>query len=90
MVSAPGVRLIDVMRKARVDWEVELAAVVGRRTRHISRADALDAVYGYTVSNDISACDVQFADGQWTRRQELRQLPAAFTGPKLRPAVPNV
>ncbi len=67
-VIGPGAPIeIDPALTARVDWEVELAVVIGRRTRHIGRDDALDAVYGYTTGNDVSARDVQFADGQWTR-----------------------
>ena len=50
-----------------LDWEVELAAVIGRRVRDVSEDDALDAVLGYTICNDVSARDAQFADGQWVR-----------------------
>ncbi|MEO6205670.1 MAG: fumarylacetoacetate hydrolase family protein [Mycobacteriales bacterium] len=50
-----------------VDYEAELAVVIGRRANHVSRADALSYVLGYTCCNDVSARDVQFADGQWTR-----------------------
>jgi 2-keto-4-pentenoate hydratase/2-oxohepta-3-ene-1,7-dioic acid hydratase in catechol pathway len=67
-VVGPGAPIeIDPALSARVDWEVELAVVIGRRSRHISSDHALAAVYGYTVGNDVSARDVQFADGQWTR-----------------------
>ena len=67
-VIGPGAPIeIDPALTERVDWEVELAVVIGRRTRRVSRDDALGAVYGYTVGNDVSARDVQFADGQWTR-----------------------
>ena len=67
-VVGPGAPIeIDPALTARVDWEVELGVVIGRRSRHISSEDALAAVYGYTVGNDVSARDVQFADGQWTR-----------------------
>lgn len=52
---------------SQVDYEVELAVVIGRRTRDIAEADALDAVFGYTLCNDVSARDAQFADGQWVR-----------------------
>ena len=55
----------------RVDWEVELAVVIGRRARDVSEADALDHVFGYTIGNDISARDLQFADGQWVRAKSL-------------------
>jgi 5-carboxymethyl-2-hydroxymuconate isomerase len=51
----------------RVDWEVELAVIIGRRARNINAAAAPSYVFGYTVANDISARDVQFGDGQWVR-----------------------
>jgi 2-keto-4-pentenoate hydratase/2-oxohepta-3-ene-1,7-dioic acid hydratase in catechol pathway len=50
-----------------VDYEVELAVVIGRRCRDVSEAAALDYVFGYSIANDISARDAQFADGQWVR-----------------------
>jgi 2-keto-4-pentenoate hydratase/2-oxohepta-3-ene-1,7-dioic acid hydratase in catechol pathway len=55
----------------RVDWEVELAVVIGRRARNVATEDALAHVYGYTVANDVSARDLQFADGQWVRAKSL-------------------
>lgn len=55
----------------RVDWEVELAVVVGRSLRDASPDDALAAVFGYTVANDVSARDLQFGDGQWVRGKSL-------------------
>jgi 5-carboxymethyl-2-hydroxymuconate isomerase len=51
----------------KVDWEVELAVVIGCRMRNVEEPRALDHVFGYTVGNDVSARDVQFADVQWTR-----------------------
>ncbi len=45
-------------RSTKVDWEVELGAVIGQRARHVSAAEALDCVAGYTVVNDISARDL--------------------------------
>jgi len=62
---------IDRSLTERVDWEVELAAVVGRTMRDVDAADALDHVFGYTVANDVSARDVQFGDGQWVRGKSL-------------------
>lgn len=62
---------IDRSIAERVDWEVELAVVVGRAMRRVPEADALDHVFGYTVANDVSARDVQFADGQWVRGKSL-------------------
>ncbi|MDA0160984.1 fumarylacetoacetate hydrolase family protein [Solirubrobacter ginsenosidimutans] len=55
----------------RVDWEVELAVVIDRDAKDVAEADALSYVRGYTVANDVSARDVQFADGQWVRAKSL-------------------
>jgi 2-keto-4-pentenoate hydratase/2-oxohepta-3-ene-1,7-dioic acid hydratase in catechol pathway len=51
----------------QVDYEAELAIVIGRRCRRVNVDDALDYVLGYTACNDVSARDAQFADGQWVR-----------------------
>lgn len=53
------------------DYEVELAVVIGRRTRSIRESEALSAVFGYAVANDVSARDHQFADGQWDRSKSF-------------------
>lgn len=58
---------IDEDLTERVDWEVELALVIGRRMRNVSSEEALQGVLGYTIANDLSARDVQFGDGQWVR-----------------------
>jgi 2-keto-4-pentenoate hydratase/2-oxohepta-3-ene-1,7-dioic acid hydratase in catechol pathway len=62
---------IDRALTQRVDWEVELAVVVGRAMTRVPAADALEHVFGYTVANDVSARDLQFADGQWVRAKSL-------------------
>ena len=49
----------------KVDYEAEIAFVVGRRARDVSEADALDHLAGYTLFNDLSARDLQFATPQW-------------------------
>jgi 5-carboxymethyl-2-hydroxymuconate isomerase len=59
--------VVDAELTERVDWEVELAVVIGRRMRNVPEAQALDHVFGYTVANDVSARDVQFGDVQWVR-----------------------
>jgi ureidoglycolate lyase len=48
-----------------LDYEVELVAVVGRGGRHISKADAKDAIFGYCVGNDVTVRDWQFKTPQW-------------------------
>jgi 2-keto-4-pentenoate hydratase/2-oxohepta-3-ene-1,7-dioic acid hydratase in catechol pathway len=55
----------------QVDAEAELAVVIGRRARYVRAADALDHVLGYTACNDVSARDLQAADGQWVRAKSL-------------------
>lgn len=55
----------------RVDWETELAVVIGREARNVSEKDALEYVFGYTIGNDVSARDLQFGDGQWIRGKNL-------------------
>ena len=55
----------------KVDYEAELAVVIGRRAKRVSEANALDHVFGYTLINDVSARDLQFGDGQWTRGKGL-------------------
>jgi 2-keto-4-pentenoate hydratase/2-oxohepta-3-ene-1,7-dioic acid hydratase in catechol pathway len=52
---------------AQVDYEAELAVVIGTKARRVSEADALDYVFGYTCCNDVSARDAQFGDQQWVR-----------------------
>jgi 2-keto-4-pentenoate hydratase/2-oxohepta-3-ene-1,7-dioic acid hydratase in catechol pathway len=54
-----------------VDYEAELAIVIGRRAKSVSEADALDYVLGYTCANDVSARDLQFAESQWVRGKSL-------------------
>lgn len=56
---------------SQVDYEAELAVVIGRRAKRVSEAEALDYVFGYTLINDVSARDLQFGDGQWVRGKGL-------------------
>ncbi len=57
----------------QVDWEVELAAIIGKRGRNIAEADAFDHVFGYTVLNDVSVRDLQksWHGGQWFKGKSL-------------------
>lgn len=48
----------------QLDWEVELAVIIGKKGKYVSKTDALDYVFGYTVINDISARDCR-REGQW-------------------------
>ena len=62
---------IDSNVCGRVDWEVELGVVIGKTATAVRADSALDHVFGYTVANDVSARDVQFADGQWVRGKSM-------------------
>jgi 2-keto-4-pentenoate hydratase/2-oxohepta-3-ene-1,7-dioic acid hydratase in catechol pathway len=55
----------------QIDYEAELAVVIGRRANKVSEADALSYVFGYSCLNDVSARDLQFSDGQWVRGKGL-------------------
>ena len=56
---------------AQVDFEAELAVVIGSAARRVTVDEALDHVLGYTCLNDVSARDLQFGDGQWARGKSL-------------------
>jgi len=66
-VIAPGEPVVLPATSEQVDYEAELAVVIGRRAKNVSANSALDYVLGYTAFNDVSARDFQFADGQWQR-----------------------
>jgi 2-keto-4-pentenoate hydratase/2-oxohepta-3-ene-1,7-dioic acid hydratase in catechol pathway len=66
-VIAPGEPVVIPTTSEKVDFEAELAVVVGRHAKHVSADRAYDYVLGYTVFNDVSARDFQFGDGQWQR-----------------------
>ncbi len=56
----------------QVDYEAELAVVIGRPARNVSEGEALDYVFGYTNCNDVSSRDLQFSEGgQWTRSKSI-------------------
>ncbi len=66
-VIAPGEAVVLPASSKQVDYEAELAVIIGRRAKSVSAIRALEYVLGYTVFNDVSARDFQFADGQWQR-----------------------
>jgi 2-keto-4-pentenoate hydratase/2-oxohepta-3-ene-1,7-dioic acid hydratase in catechol pathway len=61
----------DPALTGKVDWEVELAVIIGRRARRVPAERAYEYVFGYTIANDVSARDLQFSDGQWVRSKSL-------------------
>jgi acylpyruvate hydrolase len=79
----PGEPIVIPRASERVDYEAELGVVIGSRIRGVSEENALEAVRGYLCLNDVSARDLQFGDGQWTRGKS----PDTFCpiGPRLVP-----
>ena len=63
----PGEPIVIPRASQKVDYEAELGVVIGSRVRNVSEENALEAVRGYLCLNDVSARDLQFSDGQWTR-----------------------
>ena len=66
-----------------VDYEAELGVVIGTKAKRVSEADALEYVEGYICVNDVSARDLQFGDGQWTRGKSVDTF--CPVGPRLVP-----
>jgi 2-keto-4-pentenoate hydratase/2-oxohepta-3-ene-1,7-dioic acid hydratase in catechol pathway len=66
-VIAPGEPVVVPTTSEKVDYEAELAVVIGRHAKHVSADRAYDYVLGYTAFNDVTARDFQFGDGQWQR-----------------------
>jgi 2-keto-4-pentenoate hydratase/2-oxohepta-3-ene-1,7-dioic acid hydratase in catechol pathway len=65
-IIGPGDAVVRPTVTTQLDFEVELGVVIGRTAVAVSEADAMDYVAGYTVVNDVSARDIQFADEQLT------------------------
>jgi acylpyruvate hydrolase len=66
-VIAPGEPVVLPTTSQQVDYEAELAVVIGRHAKNIAADRAYDCVLGYTAFNDVTARDFQFSDGQWQR-----------------------
>jgi 2,4-didehydro-3-deoxy-L-rhamnonate hydrolase len=63
----PGDPIVIPSIVTKCDYEAELGVVLGATVRNVSKENAFEAVAGYVVANDVSARDLQFSDGQWTR-----------------------
>jgi 2-keto-4-pentenoate hydratase/2-oxohepta-3-ene-1,7-dioic acid hydratase in catechol pathway len=71
----------------QVDYEAELAVVIGRTCRHVKEQDFRDYVLGYTAINDVTARDLQKKDGQFTRSKSFDTF--APLGPWIETAIPD-
>lgn len=70
-VIGPEERIILPPQSKRVDYEAELAVVIGKEARFVSLEKARDFIFGYTCSNDVTARDLQKKDIQWTRAKSF-------------------
>jgi acylpyruvate hydrolase len=66
-VAHPGAAITRPRATEKLDFECELAVVIGRRAFRVSRDEALGAVFGYTVLDDVTMRDLQKEDRQWLR-----------------------
>jgi 2-keto-4-pentenoate hydratase/2-oxohepta-3-ene-1,7-dioic acid hydratase in catechol pathway len=66
-VVGPGDHVFYPPQTERLDYEGELAVVIGRICRDVPPEQATDVIFGYTIANDVTARDLQARDGQWTR-----------------------
>jgi 2-keto-4-pentenoate hydratase/2-oxohepta-3-ene-1,7-dioic acid hydratase in catechol pathway len=66
-VIGPGDAIILPPQSEHVDFEGELAVIIGKIAKNVKEADAADVIFGFTLANDVSARDLQKKDGQWAR-----------------------
>jgi 2-keto-4-pentenoate hydratase/2-oxohepta-3-ene-1,7-dioic acid hydratase in catechol pathway len=66
-LNGPFDHVLLPQSSGQVDWEVELAVIIGREGKRIKRKDAYEFVAGYAVMNDVSGRQAQFSDSQWYR-----------------------
>ena len=78
-IVGPGDSIVKRSFVRELDYEGELAVIIGRKGKDIPESEALDCVFGYTILNDLSARDFQFKDKQWTRGKGFDTF--APTGP---------
>jgi acylpyruvate hydrolase len=78
-IIGPNENIVKPNFVKQLDYEAELAIVIGRKTKNIPVEEAESAIFGYTILNDVSARDLQFKDKQWTRGKSCDTF--APTGP---------
>jgi len=78
-IIGPNEKIIKPRMVKELDYEGELAVVIGKKAKNVSVEEAKSVIFGYMVFNDVSARDYQFKDGQWTRGKSFDTF--APTGP---------
>lgn len=80
-IIGPNENIVKPSFVKKLDYEAELAVVMGKRAKNVSVSEARSCIFGYTILNDVSARDIQFKDKQWTRGKGFDTF--APTGPCL-------
>ncbi|MGC8660133.1 MAG: fumarylacetoacetate hydrolase family protein, partial [Desulfomonilaceae bacterium] len=70
-VIGPNDTVVMPSQSTRVDYEAELAIVIGKEAKNVSESEASKVILGYTCLNDVTARDLQKKDGQWTRAKSF-------------------
>jgi 2-keto-4-pentenoate hydratase/2-oxohepta-3-ene-1,7-dioic acid hydratase in catechol pathway len=70
-VVGPGEAVVLPAQSSRVEFEGEIAVVIGRLARDVPAGRADEVILGYTCANDVTARDLQHSDGQWTRAKSF-------------------
>jgi 2-keto-4-pentenoate hydratase/2-oxohepta-3-ene-1,7-dioic acid hydratase in catechol pathway len=78
-IAGPGDKIVKRPFVKELDYEGELAVVMGKRAKDVPEKEAANYIFGYTILNDVSARDFQFKDKQWTRGKGFDTF--APTGP---------
>jgi 2-keto-4-pentenoate hydratase/2-oxohepta-3-ene-1,7-dioic acid hydratase in catechol pathway len=66
-IIGPNEKIVKPSFVSQLDYEAELAVIIGRRAKNVRVSEAKSYIFGYTIMNDVSARDIQFKDKQWTR-----------------------
>ncbi|MGB9853933.1 MAG: fumarylacetoacetate hydrolase family protein [Candidatus Bathyarchaeales archaeon] len=66
-IIGPNENIVKPNFVKQLDYEVELAIVMGKKAKNVPVSEAKSYIFGYTILNDVSARDIQFKDKQWTR-----------------------
>jgi len=78
-IIGPNENIVKPSFVRQLDYEAELAVVIGRKAKNVPVSEAKSYIFGYTILNDVSARDIQFKDRQWTRGKGFDTF--APTGP---------
>ena len=70
-LNSPNGTIISPSYVKRLDYEAEIAVIMGKKIKKVSEEESLDAIFGYMVFHDVSARDIQFRDKQFTRGKSI-------------------